>query len=72
VDAGEYKVIARFANNDPNYETIPDMETALKILPAVYTVLPSRLASTTLLLTPVGHLPSHKTRLFGKSEQRWD
>ena len=38
VDAGEYKVIARFANNDPNYETIPDMETTLKILPAVYTV----------------------------------
>ena len=39
VDAGEYKVIAKFANSDPNYETIPDMETTLKITPAEYTVV---------------------------------
>ena len=38
VDVGEYKVIAKFANSDPNYETIPDMETTLKIIPAEYTV----------------------------------
>ena len=38
VEAGEYKVIAKFANSDPNYETIPDMETTLKIIPAEYTV----------------------------------
>ena len=38
VDAGEYRVVARFANNNPNYETIPDMETTLKIIPAEYTI----------------------------------
>ena len=38
VDAGEYKVIAKFANSNPNYEPIPDLETTLKILPAEYTV----------------------------------
>ena len=38
VDAGEYKVIAKFANSNPNYEPIPDMETTLKIIPAEYTV----------------------------------
>ena len=37
-DAGEYKVIARFENNDPNYEAIPDMEATMKITPAEYTV----------------------------------
>ena len=38
INAGEYQVIARFSNKDPNYEPIPDMETTLRILPAVYTV----------------------------------
>ena len=38
IDAGEYRVVARFSNNDPNYETIPDMETTLKIIPAEYTI----------------------------------
>lgn len=35
-NAGEYKVVAVFANTNPNYETIPDMETTLKITPAEY------------------------------------
>ena len=37
-DADEYKVVAHFANNDPNYEPIPDMSATLKITPAEYTV----------------------------------
>lgn len=37
-DVGEYKVVAKFTNNDQNYEPIPDMETVLKITPAEYTV----------------------------------
>lgn len=37
-DAGEYTVKATFANSDPNYEAIPEMETTLKITPAEYTV----------------------------------
>lgn len=35
-DVGEYTVLAVFANNNPNYETIPDRETTLKIIPAEY------------------------------------
>ena len=38
IDVGEYTVKATFENNDPNYETIPDMEATLKISPAEYTV----------------------------------
>ena len=38
IDAGEYTVKATFANNDPNYEAIPEMEAMLKITPAEYTV----------------------------------
>lgn len=37
-DVGEYQVVATFANNDPNYEAIPEMEATLKITPAEYTV----------------------------------
>ena len=37
-DVGEYTVKATFANNNPNYETIPDMVTTLKITPAEYNV----------------------------------
>ena len=37
-EVGEYTVKATFANNNPNYETIPDMVTTLKITPAEYTV----------------------------------
>jgi hypothetical protein len=37
-DVGEYTVRATFANNNPNYETIPDMEATLKITPAEYTL----------------------------------
>ena len=37
-DVGEYKVKATFANSDPNYEAIPEMEATLKITPAEYTV----------------------------------
>lgn len=37
-DVGEYTVKATFANSDPNYEAIPDMEAKLKITPAEYTV----------------------------------
>jgi hypothetical protein len=37
-DAGVYKVSAVFANKDPNYETIPNMEATLTILPAQYDV----------------------------------
>ncbi|MBO5883313.1 MAG: hypothetical protein J6Q78_02780 [Clostridia bacterium] len=37
-NAGEYKVKATFANSDPNYEAIPEMETTLKITPTEYTV----------------------------------
>lgn len=37
-EVGEYKVIAAFTNNDPNYEDIPPMEATLKITPAEYTV----------------------------------
>ena len=36
IDAGEYKVTAKFANNNPNYEPIPDMETTLTLTPAEY------------------------------------
>ena len=36
VNVGEYTVRATFANNNPNYETIPYMETTLKITPAEY------------------------------------
>ena len=36
VDADTYKVTAVFANNNPNYEAIPNMETTLTITPAVY------------------------------------
>lgn len=36
VDVGEYTVKASFANPDPNYESIPDMLTTLRITPAVY------------------------------------
>ena len=35
-DAGEYTVRARFANNNPNYEAIPDMVATLRITPAEY------------------------------------
>lgn len=35
-DAGVYRVSAVFANKDPNYETIPNMEATLTILPAQY------------------------------------
>ena len=38
VNVGEYKVIAKFTNKDPNYEDIPDMETTLKITPAEYKI----------------------------------
>lgn len=38
IDAGEYKVTAKFANNNPNYETIPDMETTLTIKQAEYSL----------------------------------
>ena len=38
VNVGEYRVIATFANSNPNYETIPDMETTLKITPAEFHV----------------------------------
>ena len=37
-DVGEYTVKAIFANNNPNYDTIPDMETTLKITPAEYKI----------------------------------
>ena len=37
-DAGEYTVKATFANSDPNYQAIPEMEAMLKITPAEYTV----------------------------------
>ena len=37
-DVGEYTVKATFANNNPNYETIPDMVTTLKITQAEYNV----------------------------------
>jgi len=37
-NAGEYTVRAAFANSDPNYEAIPEMEATLKITPAEYTV----------------------------------
>lgn len=35
-DAGEYRISAVFANNDPNYEAIPNMETTLTIKPAEF------------------------------------
>lgn len=38
VDVGEYTVKAHFVNRDPNYESIPPMETTLTITPAEYTV----------------------------------
>ena len=38
IDAGEYTVKATFANSNPNYEAIPEMETTLKITPAEHTV----------------------------------
>jgi hypothetical protein len=37
-DVGEYTVKAKFANDNPNYEAIPEMEATLKITPAEYTV----------------------------------
>ena len=37
-DVGEYTVKATFANNDPNYEAIPEMTATLKITPAEYVV----------------------------------
>ena len=37
-DAGEYRVKATFANNDPNYESIPEMVATLKINPAKYSI----------------------------------
>ena len=37
-DVGDYKIKATFANDNPNYETIPDMETTLKITPAEYNI----------------------------------
>ena len=37
-DVGEYTVKATFANNNPNYETIPDMVTTLNITPAEHNV----------------------------------
>lgn len=37
-DVDEYTVKATFANNDPNYEAIPEMEATLKITPAEYIV----------------------------------
>ena len=37
-DVGEYTVKATFANNNPNYEVIPDMVSTLKITPAEYNV----------------------------------
>ena len=37
-DVGEYTVKATFANHNPNYETIPDMVTTLKITPAEYNI----------------------------------
>ena len=38
IDADTYTVTAVFANSDPNYEAIPNMETTLKISPAEYSV----------------------------------
>lgn len=40
VDAGTYKVTAVFSNNNPNYETIPTLETTLTITPAEYKMGP--------------------------------
>ena len=37
-DVGEYTVKATFANDNPNYEAIPDMVTTIKIIPAEYNV----------------------------------
>lgn len=37
-DVGEYTVKATFANNNPNYEAIPEMTATLKITPAEYVV----------------------------------
>ncbi len=37
-DVGEYTVKASFANNDPNYEAIPEMTAILRITPAEYKV----------------------------------
>lgn len=37
-DAGEYKVIAKFANKNTNYEAIPDMEAMLTITQAEYII----------------------------------
>ena len=37
-DVGEYTVKATFANDDPNYEAIPEMKATLKINPAEYTI----------------------------------
>lgn len=36
IDVDEYTVTATFANNNPNYEPIPSMQTTLKITPAEY------------------------------------
>ena len=38
IDVGEYTVKAAFANNNPNYEAIPEMTAVLKITPAEYRV----------------------------------
>lgn len=37
-NVGDYTVKATFANSDPNYEPIPEMQATLKITPAEYTV----------------------------------
>ena len=38
IDAGEYKVTAVFPNNNPNYDSIPNLEATLTILPAEYDI----------------------------------
>ena len=38
VNAGEYKVVAKFENSNANYETIPDMEATLTIAKAKYVI----------------------------------
>ena len=38
VDVGEYTVTAMFPNTNPNYESIPSLQTTLKILPSEFDI----------------------------------
>lgn len=67
-NVGEYRFKASFANTDPNYEAIPDMEATLRIIPAEYTVSGVDIVFKTI----EGDIISEATKIFDGKGVRFD